>query len=581
MSTTNSFGFPVINDNTMAAATAANLSTSLAIKNYVLGVASGLIFQLPVVAACTANLNATYANGAAGVGATLTNAGAMAAFSTDGVSPSLNDRILVQFQSASADNGIYTLTTVGSGAANWVLTRATDYDQAGEINQGDFVPVKIGGTLYGGTGWVQVDSVAIIGTSPIEFTQTNFSLPLSLANGGTQANLTADNGAIFYTNATTGALLASTSTARQMIQSGASSAPSWSTTTWPATSTVNQLLYSSSSNVIAGIATATNGILITSAGGVPSIGSTIPSVVQGNITALGTIATGVWHGTVVDSTYGGTGVNNGGSVFTFGGNTTFSGAHTFTGTLTGNTTVTFPTTGTLATTTANVQESVLQVFSTPGTATYTPTSNMLYCIVYVTAAGGGGGGAAISSSSGPGVSCGGGGGSGSTSWRIFSAIDIGVSQSLLIGAGGAGGNPGSSGSNGGNSTFGSVITTHGGIGGLNCSGTATSASILLNTAGGAGGLVGTGGTINVSGSPGGAGIATTLSSTSPGLSGNGAASYYQGGGLSVSPSAAGNVGNAGTSYGSGGSGAAANINSGQIGGAGAGGVITVLEFVVS
>ncbi len=53
---------------------------------------------------------------------------------------------------------------------------------------------------------------------------------------------------------------------------------------------------------------------------------------------------------VLPSANGGTGVNNGSSLFTMGGSTTFSGAFTFTGTLTGNTSVTFPTSGTLATT---------------------------------------------------------------------------------------------------------------------------------------------------------------------------------------------------------------------------------------
>lgn len=71
---------------------------------------------------------------------------------------------------------------------------------------------------------------------------------------------------------------------------------------------------------------------------------------QSSITAVGTIATGVWHGTVIAGTYGGTGVNNGASTFTIGGNTSFVGASTFAGTLTGNTAVTFPTSGTLATT---------------------------------------------------------------------------------------------------------------------------------------------------------------------------------------------------------------------------------------
>jgi hypothetical protein len=56
-----------------------------------------------------------------------------------------------------------------------------------------------------------------------------------------------------------------------------------------------------------------------------------------------------WTGTL-SGTRGGTGVNNGASTITIGGNVTYSGAFTFAGTLTNNTTVTFPTSGTLATT---------------------------------------------------------------------------------------------------------------------------------------------------------------------------------------------------------------------------------------
>jgi hypothetical protein len=72
--------------------------------------------------------------------------------------------------------------------------------------------------------------------------------------------------------------------------------------------TTSQLLYSSGTSVIAGLATANNGVLITSGAGVPSISSTIPSATQDNITRLGTIATGVWNGTAVTVGYGGTGI---------------------------------------------------------------------------------------------------------------------------------------------------------------------------------------------------------------------------------------------------------------------------------
>lgn len=126
-----------------------------------------------ITAACaastTANLSATYGNGASGVGATLT-ATSNAVFSTDGISPALSARILVKNQSTTFQNGIYTLTTVGTSSTPWVLTRATDYDTICEIQYGTYVPVT-SGTLNAGTAWQQTATVTTIGVSPIIFSQ--------------------------------------------------------------------------------------------------------------------------------------------------------------------------------------------------------------------------------------------------------------------------------------------------------------------------------------------------------------------------------------------------------------------------
>lgn len=72
-------------------------------------------------------------------------------------------------------------------------------------------------------------------------------------------------------------------------------------------------------------------------------------VVNSSLTSVGTISTGTWQGTIVDPTYGGTGVNNGSSTITIGGDLEFSGAYATTITVTAGTTVTLPTSGTLAT----------------------------------------------------------------------------------------------------------------------------------------------------------------------------------------------------------------------------------------
>ena len=146
------------------------LSTDAATKAYVDGVAEGLHIHAASYAGTTANLNATYSNGTAGVGATLINAGANAAFATDGVSPSINARILVRLQTAQEENGIYVLSTVGDGSTPWVLTRATDFDTAAEMSGGDFTFVDNGTTLAN-TGWVCVDEVDTVGTDPVVFQQ--------------------------------------------------------------------------------------------------------------------------------------------------------------------------------------------------------------------------------------------------------------------------------------------------------------------------------------------------------------------------------------------------------------------------
>ena len=59
--------------------------------------------------------------------------------------------------------------------------------------------------------------------------------PVTLAQGGTNASLTASNGGIFYSTATAGAILSGTSTAGLMLRSGTGSAPSWSQAAFPNT----------------------------------------------------------------------------------------------------------------------------------------------------------------------------------------------------------------------------------------------------------------------------------------------------------------------------------------------------------
>lgn len=142
-----------------------------------------------VVGATTSNLNATYANGALGVGATLTNAGTMAAFSVDDIVFVGGERVLVKNQEAPEQNGIYTITTLGSGATNWVLTRATDFDTAAEMVRWSFCNVT-NGTVNAGRYYISTDAVTTVGTDAVVF-QRNAQALAAYINTGLVTGITA------------------------------------------------------------------------------------------------------------------------------------------------------------------------------------------------------------------------------------------------------------------------------------------------------------------------------------------------------------------------------------------------------
>jgi hypothetical protein len=110
-------------------------------------------------------------------------------------------------------------------------------------------------------------------------------------------------------------------------------------------------------------------LTITGATGVtlPTTGTLVSTAVTSlpSLSTVGTIGTGVWQGTLISPTFGGTGINNAAKTITLGGNLVTSGAFNTTFTMTAGTTVTFPTTGTLITSTV----SSLTSLTTVGTLT--------------------------------------------------------------------------------------------------------------------------------------------------------------------------------------------------------------------
>ena len=148
-------------------------SLHAATKQYVDNTASGIVAKPQVLGATTANIDATYNNGTAGVGATLTH-------NTNGVLPSssggatgwaVGKGILVKNQTNKAQNGRYFVSDMGSVSTPYVLTRCSFCDEASEI-PGAYIYVQAGTSA--GTGWIQVvadPATFVVGTDNIDVYQ--------------------------------------------------------------------------------------------------------------------------------------------------------------------------------------------------------------------------------------------------------------------------------------------------------------------------------------------------------------------------------------------------------------------------
>ena len=140
-------------------------------KQYVDAVAQGLKILPQALAFSDTNLSATYSNGTAGVGATLTATANGAFANVDGIAIALNDNVILNGQTNKAHNGSYIVTTLGSAGTPWVLTRAPFIDQANEM-EGSFEFVT-SGTNFGNTGWVltSLTEPVVVGTTELLWVQ--------------------------------------------------------------------------------------------------------------------------------------------------------------------------------------------------------------------------------------------------------------------------------------------------------------------------------------------------------------------------------------------------------------------------
>jgi hypothetical protein len=95
---------------------------------------------------------------------------AVGVLSVDGVAVASGDRVLVKNQVAALQNGIYTVTTLGTVSVAAVLTRATDSNTSAEI-VGAFTFIE-NGTVNASAGFVNTNMGTItVGTTAITYSQ--------------------------------------------------------------------------------------------------------------------------------------------------------------------------------------------------------------------------------------------------------------------------------------------------------------------------------------------------------------------------------------------------------------------------
>lgn len=126
------------------------------------------------------------------------------------------------------------------------------------------------GQLASGGGGVTFPITVAQGGTGLTSTTAN-QLLYSSANSVIAGLTTANNGVLVTSASGVPSILAGSGTTGNILQSNSGASPSFSTATYPSITNINQILYSSSNNVVAGLATANNGVLTTGASGIPVI----------------------------------------------------------------------------------------------------------------------------------------------------------------------------------------------------------------------------------------------------------------------------------------------------------------------
>jgi hypothetical protein len=198
---------------TVTVPTPTNL-TDAANKSYVDSLASGINWHQAVTALSDVQSASTYVagttgyDGGTGVGAYIEANANGALTAVDSVSVVVGNRLLMTGRTNTIENGIYTVTSVGSVGTKWKITRATDmngHDAASTIIAGDAVYVT-SGTDHGGLAWIETGTgtgtggAHIIGTDGIVWTQftgtATFTAGAGLTANGRIIDVNVDNSTV-------------------------------------------------------------------------------------------------------------------------------------------------------------------------------------------------------------------------------------------------------------------------------------------------------------------------------------------------------------------------------------------------
>lgn len=211
-------------------------------------------------------------------------------------------------------NGLMTRTASGT-YANRTITGT-----AGTITVTDGDGVSGNPTLTIDSSYVGQNTITTLGTVT---TGTWNGDVLSVAYGGSNRTSATAYALIAGGTTSTGAHQSlGTGSSGQVLQSnGASALPTYSTATYPTTTTANRILYSSSNDVIGQITSANSSLLMTDGSGVPSFGTDIPTAVT-----IGSAYVYRAGGTDIPVADGGTGVSSMTEYAIVTGGTTSTGA---------------------------------------------------------------------------------------------------------------------------------------------------------------------------------------------------------------------------------------------------------------